>query len=212
VIVRKRAINKMKKTIFLSIALSFFFSACFSMPSFSMPSLNPFSKDEKSVEKKEIEIPSNAPLWLKQNKVNNQLSSIGVGLSNKAKLEEKDLTFLKQKALINAGQNLSKKIYFKTIKIYRDYLEKLDNPNIFDKDIKKLSENVALQSLKQTKILKQWSSNKNKLYVQIAVISTIVASEIQNNSKKLFKVDKTLYTEFLSNRAKEDIIKESKDL
>ena len=103
---------------------------------------------------------------------------------------------------------MTKKIYIKTITLYRNYLEKLDNPNIFDKDIKKFAEHIALKSLTHSKIVNNWLSDENKLFVQIAVDSEIVASQIQNSSKLIFDVNNSLYIEFLSNRAKKDIIKE----
>ncbi|MGB6327833.1 MAG: hypothetical protein WBF48_02805 [Halarcobacter sp.] len=195
----------MKKTLFLSIIITIFFSACF-----SFQSLNPFSEEKELGEKKEIEIPSNAPIWLEKREVKNHISAIGLSITRKEKsnLSEKEFIFHKQKALISASQNLTKKIYLKTLTLYKNYLEKLDNPNIYDKDLKKSAEHIALKSLTYSKATNHWLSDENKFFVQIAVDSQLVAMEIQNKSKLLFKVNKTLYTEFLSNRAKEEIIKE----
>ena len=194
----------MKKTLLLSIFISVFFSACF-----SFQSVNPFS--EKEVEtKKEIEIPDNAPTWLYEKSIRYHISSIGLSVSQKQneKLDKKELTFHKQKALISASQNLTKRIYLKTLNLFRDYLEKLENPNIYDKDIKKFAEHIALKSLTHSKIKNSWESENNELYIQIAVKSDIVADQIQNSSKLLFSLDKNLYKQFLSNRARKDIIKE----
>ena len=194
---------KMKKTLFISILFIVFFAGCF-----STSTLNPFSSEEKeSVQIKEIEIPDDAPLWLVEKKIENNISSIGFSETTK-KLDKSELEFLKQKALISASQNLTKKIYFKTIKLFKDYVEKLDNPNIFDKDIKKFAEHISLKSLTYSKIVNTWASSNDKLYIQIAVDSITVAEQIQHTSKLLFDVDKKLYQNFLSNRAKKDIIKE----
>lgn len=193
----------MKKTLILSIILSIIFSGCF-----SFSSLNPFSEEkEEPAQIKEIEIPDDAPLWLVEKKVKNNVSAIGLSKTKK-KLDKSELEFQKQKALISASQNLTKKIYFKTIKLFKNYIEKLDNPNIFDKDIKKFAEHISLKSLTYSKIENTWISSENELYVQIAVDSLKVAEQIQHASKLLFDVNKTLYQNFLSNRAKKDIIKE----
>lgn len=197
----------MKKTLLLQIILStsiaIFFTACF-----STQKLNPFSDKEKVFKKKEIEIPSNAPKWLKERSLKNQVSSIGLSVTKKDSLEKEDFAFHRQQALISASQNLTKKIYFKTTTLYKNYLEKLDNANVFDKDIKKFAEHIALKSLTHSNIVNHWLSQENKLFVQIAVDSQIVANQIQNTSKLIFDVNKSLYREFLSNRARKDIINE----
>ena len=194
----------MKKTLLLSIFISITFSACF-----SLQSLNPFSDEKKTLEKKEIEIPSNAPKWLEEKKVKNHISSLGLSVSKKenSKLDKKEFNFHKQKALISASQNLTKKIYLKTLTLYRNYLEKLENTNIFDKDIKKFAEHIALKSLTHSKVVNTWTNEDNKLYIQIAVDSNIVLKQIQSSSKLLFEINQSLYREFLSNRAQKDIIK-----
>lgn len=193
----------MKKTLFISIIVSLFFSGCF-----SFQSLNPFSSKEKELEKKEIEIPDDAPLWLNERKIKNSISAIGLSVTKKIKLEKEEFSFHRQKALISASQNLTKKIYLKTLNLYKNYLEKLDNPKVYDKDIKKFAEHIALKSLTHSKIINNWLSDENRLFVQIAIDSEIVANQIQNSSKLIFDVNRSLYTEFLSNRAKKDIIKE----
>lgn len=197
--------KKMKKTLLLSTLLLTFFTGCF-----SFQSINPFSKEKEKLEKKEIVIPSNAPAWLHENKVKNHISSIGLSVTKdeKGSLDKEEFVFHRQKALISASQNLTKKIYLKTLTLYKNYLEKLDSPNIYDKDIKKFAEHIALKSLTHSDISNHWLSNENKLFVQITVDSEIVATQIQNSSKLLFDVNKSLYSHFLSNRAKKDIIKE----
>mgnify|MGYP007084935498 CR=1 FL=1 len=195
---------KMKKTLFLSIIFTLVFSGCF-----SVSSLNPFSTETEKeiIKKKEIEIPEDAPLWLVERRINNTISAIGYSKTKK-ELDKKELEFQKQKALITASQNLAKKIYLKTINLYKNYMEKLENPNVFDKDIKKFAEHISLKSLTHSKIINTWISSNDELYIQIAVDSSKVAEQIQYSSKLLFNVDKTLYQNFLSNRAKIDIIKE----
>ena len=192
----------MKKTLFLSIIFTLIFSGCF-----SFSSLNPFSTEKEIVQKKEIEIPEDSPLWLVERRINNTISAIGYSKTKK-ELDKKELEFQKQKALITASQNLAKKIYLKTINLYKNYMEKLENPNVFDKDIKKFAEHISLKSLTHSKIINTWISSNDELYIQIAVDSSKVAEQIQYSSKLLFNVDKTLYQNFLSNRAKIDIIKE----
>lgn len=201
-----------KKTL-LPIFLALSFSACFSLPQFpSMPSfpslekINPFSSDEEKKSKKEIKIPDDAPKWLQEREIKNNIQAIGLSLIKKENPNKKELNFNKQKALISASQNLTKKIYSKTLKLYTNYVNNLDNPKVFEKDIKKTSEHIALSSLKKAKIKNLWLNKNEEIYVQIVVDSDIVATLIQNNSKILFKVDKNLYKEFLSNRAKKDII------
>lgn len=191
----------MKKTLLLSIFVIFFFNACF-----SIQELNPFSNEKKVFQKKPIKIPKDAPLWLIERNIKNSISSIGISISKKQKQEKKEFIFFKQRAYINASQNLTKNIYLKTLKLYSNYLNKVQSSMIFDKDIKKISEHIALQSLNKASITNYWLNNNNELYVQIAVDSSIVAKLIQDNSKKLFILDKELYKSFLSNRAKENII------
>ena len=191
------------RTLLLTIFLSLFFSACF-----SFQSVNPFSSEEKVLEKKEIEIPDNAPTWLYENKLKNHISSIGLSITKKSELDKKEFTFHRQKALISASQNLTKRIYLKTLTLYRNYLEKLDNPKVYDKDIKRFAEHITLKSLTHSRVTNSWISEDNKLFIQIAVDSDIVAQQIQNTSKLIFEVNKSLYVNFLSNRAKKDIIKE----
>ena len=178
----------------------FFFNACF-----SIQALNPFSSEKKVFQKKLIKIPKDAPLWLIERNIRNSISSIGISISKKQKQEKKEFIFFKQRAYINAGQNLTKNIYLKTLKLYSNYLNNVQSSMIFDKDIKEISEHIALQSLNKASITNYWLNN-NELYVQIAVDSSIVAKLIQDNSKKLFNLDKELYKSFLSNRAKENII------
>lgn len=180
-------------------------TGCFSVSN-SIDSINPFS--EKKViakEKVEIGIPSDAPLWLQEKNLPNQISAIGL-VKN---IQEDQLDLFKQQALIGASNNLLKRIYLKTGKLYKAYTEKLENPKIFDKDIKKFSEHIALKSLTYSTVKNSWidkSDNKNDLYLQISVDSSKVAEQIQQTSKLLFDSDQMLFQHFLSNRANQEII------
>ncbi len=185
-----------RQTLFLSIFLSLFFTGCF-----SISSLNPFSSSKE--EKKEIEIPSDAPSWLQKRNIKNHIEALGLTKN----IDKKELQFHTKKALIGASHNLTKKIYAKTLYLYKAYLEKLDNPHVFDKDIKKFAEHISLKSLTHSKIINSWISSDNELFIQLGVDSNIVAEQIQQSSKLLFDVDKKLYQNFLSNRSKKDIIK-----
>lgn len=189
-----------KNFIFLILVISFF-SGCF-----SLSSLNPFS-DSKDEEENEIIIPDNAPLWLKKEEYNKTFFAIGVS----TKIKPSNLKFYKQKALINAGNNLSRKIYIKTINIFKKYLEKTSNDKIFENDIKKHAKEVSLKILNITKIKGFWQSPQNELFTLIEVPTVEIAEEIQLESKKLFKVNYTLYENILSNRAKEILIQELKE-
>jgi hypothetical protein len=55
-------------------------------------------------------------------------------------------------------------------------------------------------------VINTWISEDKELYVQLAVDSNTVATQIQNTSKLLFDVNKMLYQYFLSNRANKEII------
>lgn len=194
----------MKKTLFLPIILSLFLSGCISVPSLpSLSSLNLFSDSKEEGKKKEIEIPKNAPAWVYGEKLQNHIVAVGVTKD----LKKEELHFHKQKALINAGHSLTKKIYVKTVNIYKAYLEKTKEQKVFEKDIKKFAEHISLKSLTKSKIKNNWISSDNNLFIQVGVDSDFVAQQIQNTSKLLFEVDKNLYHSFLSNRAKKDIIK-----
>jgi hypothetical protein len=190
----------MKKTILLTLLFALFFSGCF-----SFSSLNPFSSSEEEKEnstvKHAIEIPSNAPVWLKKKTARNKMVAIGISKN----VEEKNFNFFKKKALVVASNNLSRKIYAKAVNLYKNYEKRLQNDlKIYDKDIKKVSEDVALKALNKALIEHQWIDKKT-LYVQISVDSQFVAQLVQNNSKQLFKLNKDLYSNFLSNRALRDI-------
>lgn len=110
----------------ITISLTFLLTGCF-----SVSSLNPFSnskEEEKSITEKttineEIDIPSDAPKWLVNTSLRNNITSIGIAKV----VDEEKLDFYKQKALIAASNNLLKKIYFKTGRLYKAYTEKLDN-------------------------------------------------------------------------------------
>lgn len=185
----------MKKTLFVSILVAVVFSGCF-----SVSKLNPFSKDSKS-SKGEHTLPDNAPNWVYESYKKGFITQNGVAYN----IDEKELTFHKQKALINASHNLTKKIYIKTKEFYINYEDKKDVSPAYDKDIKKFSEHIALKALTHSKIIDSWVSDKNSLFLRIAVDSKIVTKQIQQTSKLLFKVDQNLYRNFLSNRAEKDI-------
>jgi hypothetical protein len=185
----------MKKTLLLSIIIAVIFSGCF-----SVSKLNSFSKDNKST-KIERDLPDNAPSWVYEANKKGFITQNGVAYN----IDEKELTFHKQKALINASHNLTKKIYIKTKKLYIDYEDKKDISPAYDKDIKKFSEHIALKALTHSKIVDTWISDENSLFMRIAVDSSIVTKQIQQTSKLLFKVDQHLYKNFLSNRAEKDI-------
>jgi hypothetical protein len=187
----------MKKNILFILVSTFLLTGCF-----SVSSLNPFSDSKKKVEIEEIEIPSNAPAWLIDNKIKNNITAIGFVKD----VKEENLDFYKQKALIGASNNLLKRIYSKTGRLYKAYTEELDNPKVFDKDIKKFTEHISLKSLTYSKVINTWISEDKELYVQLAVDSNTVATQIQNTSKLLFDVNKMLYQYFLSNRANKEII------
>jgi len=189
----------MKKTLLLSIFLVFVLGGCF-----SVQSVNPFSKDKETTEKKEIEIPDDAPSWIEDKRLKNNITALGATKG----VDKKEINLHKRKALLVAGNNLLKRVYVKTVNIYKNYVEKLDNPNVFDKDIKKFAEHISLKALTKSKIKNSWISQENELFVQIAVDSDIVAQEIQHNAKLLFETNKTLYHNLLSNRAEKDIIEE----
>ena len=191
----------MKKTLLLSIILTFVFGGCF-----SLQSLNPFSSDEKEekkeVVKKEIEAPDDAPLWLEQRYVKNHISAIGATQN----VDKEELSFYKKRALLAAGNNLLKKIYVKTVSIYKEYAQTQEGIKVFDKDIKGISEHISLKALASSKIKHTWQSEDEELFVQIVIDTNYVAQEIQNYSKKLFESNQELYQNLLSNRAKQEII------
>jgi len=192
----------MKKNFLLLLFSIFLFSGCF-----SFSSLNPFSDSDRKKEtqnKTQIVVPDEAPQWLKDEKEENAIFAIGITKDTNID----NLKFFKQRALINAGNNLSRKIFIKTVLIYQNYLKKASENEVFENDIRDNAKEVALQSLKLSKIKGFWENSSKKLFVRIKVDTKIVAEQIQQNSKKLFKVDQKLYENILSNRAKEDLIKE----
>ncbi len=181
----------MKKTLFLSIIVSVLFSGCF----------YPFSSKTVTTPKKEVSLPANSPSWLINPDKKGYITQIGAT----TEIDKKEFNFHRQKALINASHNLTKKIYINTLKLYRDYEEETNDALTYDKDIKKFAEHISLKSLTHSKIINTWISSDNQLFVQISVPSDIVTEQIQNNSKLLFKINQNLYKNFLSNRAKKDI-------
>lgn len=186
----------MKKNILLLIAALFLFSGCF-----SLSSLNPFSDTKESENKKVIEIPDNAPSWLQEDEETGNITALGA--TKYLQINEEKLN--KQKALISAGNNLSRKIYIKTVLIYKEYLEEAPSNNIFEKDIKDSAKNVALNCLKISRIKGFWQSDEKELYTKISVETQTVVKEIQQISKKLFNQDSTLEKYMLSEEAKQRI-------
>ncbi|QKF80740.1 hypothetical protein [Halarcobacter ebronensis] len=187
----------MLRVLFLSIFL-LQFSGCFS-------SINPFS-DSTENGLKQIEIPDDAPLWLEEPNKDGTIYAMGISKI----LKNEDEKILKRKALIIAGNNLSRKIYVKTLAIYKEYLEKTKESSIFENDLKKAAKQVAISSMKASKIDGFWKDSEN-LYTQIRVDYSKVASELQYESKQLFKVDVNLYENILSNRAYEELLKVLED-
>ncbi|WP_072679572.1 hypothetical protein [Arcobacter sp. LA11] len=180
----------MKKTLFLSIIISLLLGGCF----------YPFSSNT-TTSKKEVVLPANSPDWLTNPEKKGYITQIGATTN----IDKKEFNFHRQRALINASHNLTKKIYIKVLKLYRDYDEETSDALTYDKDIKKFAEHISLKALTHSKVINTWVSSDNELFVQISVASDIVTEQIQNNSKLLFKVNQTLYKNFLSNRAKKDI-------
>ncbi|RXK05807.1 hypothetical protein [Halarcobacter bivalviorum] len=183
----------MIKTLFSSIYLIVLFSGCF-----SVSSLNPFSDDTEETQKKQVVISDNAPIWIKNPNEKNYISVLGYSF-----LKQKEVSdFDKKRTLLNASNNLSKKIYKQVVTYYKEYEEKLDRPSGFDKDIHNIAEQISLKALSKSKIKDSWLSEDNTLFVKIAIDSDFVATQIQNESKNIYKVDETLYKNVLSNRAK----------
>ena len=186
----------MVKSFFLSLILIFIFTGCF-----SLSSINPFEDSVKSSSQENIELPQNAPVWLKT-KDKNTIFAIGI-----AKIKEETLSdFDKKRALIVAGNNLSRKIYSKSYNFLKDYENRLTNPKTFDNDVKRVSEQIALKSLQKSKIKNFWQY-ENRVFVKIYIDSYFVAKLIQDGSKELYDVNSMLYKNILSNRAKVEIKK-----
>lgn len=188
----------MKKSFILSFLIISLFSGCF-----SFSSLNPFSDSKDDENRVEIEIPDEAPIWLKEQKEKNNIVALGATKN----IKPNQLKLSKQKALINAGHNLSRKVYIKSLKILKNYLKKVPS-KVFEKDIKKEAEQIALKSLDKAKIKGFWQSNENQLFTLIKIDTSILAKDIQLSSKRLFKVDFNLYENILSDRAKAQMIQE----
>ncbi|RXJ91761.1 hypothetical protein CRV01_01330 [Arcobacter sp. CECT 8983] len=184
----------MIKNLLLAFILVFIFSGCF-----SFSSLNPFSDEEKTQEEvKPTQIPMDAPKWVKEPKEENAISIVAFSYIKDGTVKEFD----KKRTLLIASNKLSKKIYLKTIEFYKEYEQKLDNPMTFDQDLKSIAEQISLKAVSKSKIKNSWLSNDNRLFVKLSVDSDFVATQIQNESKHIYKVDKTLYKNILSNRAK----------
>lgn len=176
------------------ISLTFIFSGCF-----SLSSLNPFSDDEEIVkEVKPTKTPEDAPIWVKEINEKNSISIVAFSYIKNEDVKEFD----KKRTLLIASNKLSKKIYLKTIDFYKEYEQKLDNPMTFDQDLKNIAEQISLKAVSKSKIKNSWLSKDTRLFVKLSVDSDFVATLIQNESKNIYKVDKTLYKNILSNRAK----------
>ena len=184
----------MIKNLLAIISLTFIFSGCF-----SLSSLNPFSDDEETVkEVKPTKIPEDAPIWVKEINEKNSISIVAFSYIKDGEVKEFD----KKRTLLIASNKLSKKIYLKTIDFYKEYEQKLDNPMTFDQDLKNIAEQISLKAVSKSKIKNSWLSKDNRLFVKLSADSDFVATLIQNESKNIYKVDKTLYKNILSNRAK----------
>ncbi|RXJ75288.1 hypothetical protein CRV03_13465 [Arcobacter sp. F155] len=184
----------MIKNLLAIISLTFIFNGCF-----SLSSLNPFSDDEEIVkEVKPTKIPEDAPSWVKEINEKNSISIVAFSYIKDGDVKEFD----KKRTLLIASNKLSKKIYLKTIEYYKEYEQKLDNPMTFDQDLKNIAEQISLKAVSKSKIKNSWLSKDNRLFVKLSVDSDFVATLIQNESKNIYKVNKTLYKNILSNRAK----------
>jgi len=192
----------MKKSFFLSFIFIFILNGCFSVKKIN-ETVNPFAKFST---KEEIEAPNKAPSWIKEKKLDKHIVSIGATKSIEGNRKD-NIDFLIKKALISAKNNQLKKVYSRTIFLYRNYLEKINNQRVFNKDIKGMAEHIALKAITKAKVKKHWISPNQELFILLAVKSDTVANYIQEGSKKLFKKDEKLYQEFLSNLAKEEIVK-----
>lgn len=185
----------MKKSIFFVVFLApLIFSGCFSL----------FENSSKDSKELKLKFPDNAPLWVYNPRVAKNIAQIGLAKN----IKNKEYSFYRKIALINASQNLTKKIYIKSNKILDDYYKKESNTKVFEKDIKKQAKQIALKSTQKVKVINSFRSKDDALYVHIITDSNLVLKNIQDSAKKLFKVNKIFEDNFLSKNAEDKLLYE----
>ncbi|XPV82242.1 MAG: hypothetical protein ACNI22_17135 [Halarcobacter sp.] len=152
----------------------------------------------------QFKLPDDAPLWVYNSKVLGNISQVGVSKN----IKNDKYSFYRELALINASQNLAKKIYIKSRKILNDYYKKESQAKVFEKDINEHAKQIALKSTQKVKVINSFKSKDNTLFVQIVVDSKGVLKYIQESAKTLFKVNKIFENNFLSKDAETKLLKQ----
>lgn len=194
--------TKFFKHLFLTLGITVLFSGC-SIWGFSF-NFN-FWGDEEDT-KKELVIPENSPTWLKDISKKSFFSSLGVA----SRLEKDKPEFQNKRALINASNNILKNIYQKSYLVFKEYEEEFDIQTSYNKDLKNLSQDIALKSLKKAKRTNFFISKDKTLFLEITLDEKIVLEYIQNGAKTLYKDNKNLNNFFFSEKGKEKILENLK--
>lgn len=163
------------------------------------------SSNEVKEEKREITPIKNVeyknlPEWILQPYYSKGIAAVG-----QAKIGEAGLSFAKTEALANARNELARQIQVEVDNMFTSYTNVVgtaDNQTV-EKVATDVSKQVASVSLKGSKQLNIWISEKNEIFVLVGIENSVL-----NEQTKTALKEQSLYQEFKSQKAQEELSKE----
>ncbi len=163
------------------------------------------SNNETKEEKREITPIKNAefknlPDWVLQPSYSKGIAAVG-----EAKIGEAGLAFAKTEALANARNELARQIQVEVDNMFTSYTNVVgagDSQSV-EKIATDVSKQVASVSLKGSKQLNIWISEKNEVYVLVGVDNSVL-----NEQTKAALNSKAFYQEFNAKNAQEELSQE----
>lgn len=143
----------------------------------------------------------NLPEWVLQPSYSKGISAVG-----QAKIGEAGLSFAKTEALADARNELARQIQLEIDNMFTSYLSTtgVSSSQTVEKVATDVSKQVASVSLKGSKQLNIWISEKNEVYILVGVDNSFLNEQI----KTTLNNQEALYQEFKSKNAQEELSKE----
>ena len=142
----------------------------------------------------------NLPDWILQPTYSKGIAAVG-----EAKIGAAGLAFAKTEALANARNELARQIQVEVDNMFTSYTNVVgtgDSQSV-EKVASEVSKQIASVSLKGSKQLNIWISEKNEVYVLVGVDNSVL-----NEQTKVAISDKALYQEFKAKNAQEELAQE----
>ncbi len=142
----------------------------------------------------------NLPEWVLQ-----PVYSKGIAAVGQAKIGEAGLAFAKTEALSNARNELARQIQVEVDNMFTNYTNVVgtNESQSVDKVATDISKQVASVSLKGSKQLNIWISEKNEVYVLMGIDNTV----LNEQTKSVIK-EQNIYQEIKSQKAQDILTQE----